>query len=151
MCVTQTNVLLKSAFFSDILQPAQELSLATQSKDIDITSAVNLIENTRRSHWKLLKIYTTDPKKIFEQLPTLKKLLEQIDNEGTKVRGAAQQKEYLENNVVVVIHEIVTCFNERYSALFCDIDNPSAENIRKEMIEGDSMLSNICKVLNKKV
>ena len=43
----------------------------------------------------------TDPKKIFEQLPTLKKLLEQIDNQsfyqGTKVRGTAQEKEYLQN------------------------------------------------------
>ena len=37
----------------------------------------------------------------------LNELLEQIDNEnfnqGTKVRGIAQEKEYLENNVVVVI------------------------------------------------
>ena len=102
----------------------------------------------------MLKIYTADPKKIFEQLPTLKNLLEQVDNEdfyqGTKVRGIAQEKEYLENNVVVVTCKIVTCFNERYSALFCDIDNASAENIRREKIEGDSMLPNICKVLNTK-
>ena len=34
--------------------------------------------------------------------------------------------------------------------MFCDIDNPSAENIRRETIKGDQMLSNICKVLNTK-
>ena len=51
----------------------------------------------------------------------------------------------------MVICKIVTCFDEQYGALFCDIDNPSAENIRREMIEGDSMLSNICKVYNTKV
>ena len=50
--------------------------------------------------------------------------------------------------MVVVICKIVTCFEERYGTLFCDIDNPSAENIRRETIEGDSMLSNICEVLN---
>ena len=152
--LTQASVLLRSASLSDILKPARELSLATQSEDIDIISTANLIENTR-SYPILLKIYTTDPKKIFEQLQTLKKLLEQIDNEkfyqGTKVRGIAQEKEYLGNNVVVVIRKIVTCFEERYDALFYDIDNPSTENIRRETIEGDSILSNICKVLNTKV
>ena len=84
----------------------------------------------------------------------LKKLLEQIDNEnfyqGTKVRGIAQEKEYLEN-MVLVICKIVTYLEEWYGALFCDIDNPSAEHFRRETIEGDSMLSNICKVLNAKV
>ena len=54
-------------------------------------------------------------------------------------------------NVVVVIRKTVTCFEERYGALFCDIDNPSAENIRRETIKGDAMLSNICKILNTKV
>lgn len=43
-------------------------------------------------------------------------LLEQIDNENfyqsTKERGIAQEKEYLENNVLVVIHKIVTGFEE---------------------------------------
>ena len=100
----------------------------------------------------MLKIYTTDPKKIFEQLPTLKMLLEQIDNEnfyqGTKVKGTAQEKEYLENNMVMVICKILTCFEEQYGALFCDVDNLSAENIRRETIERDSILSNISKVLN---
>ena len=94
-------------------------------------------------------------KKIFEQLSTIKKLLEQIDNkhfyQGTKVRGIAQEKKYLENIVVVVICNIVACFEKQYSTLFCDIDEPSAKNIRRESIEGDSMLSNICKVLNAKV
>ena len=49
------------------------------------------------------------------------------------------------------ICKIVTCFEERYGTFFCDIDNPSAENIRREMTKGDSMLSTICKVLNTKV
>ena len=97
----------------------------------------------------------TDPKKIFEQLPTLKKLLEQIDNkifyQSTKVRSIAQEKEHLENNVVVVICKTVTCFEEQYGALFCDNDNPSAKNIRRKTTKGDSMLSNICKVLNRKI
>ena len=96
----------------------------------------------------------TNTKKIFEHLPTLKKLLEQIDiknfYQGTKVRGIAQEKEYLENVVVVVICKIVTCFEKWYGTMFCDIDNPSAENIRRETIKGDQMLSNICKVLNTK-
>ena len=103
----------------------------------------------------MLKIYTTDPKKIFEQLSTIKKLLEQIDNkhfyQDTKVRGIGQEKKYLENIVVVVICNIVNCFEKQYSTLFCDTDEPSAENIRRESFEGDSMLSNICKVLNAKV
>ena len=53
--------------------------------------------------------------------------------------------------MIVVIPKIVTWFEEWYGALFYDIDNPSAENIRREMIEGDSMLSKICKVLSTKV
>ena len=77
--------------------------------------------------------------KISEQLPTLKKLLEQIDNkifyQDTKVRGIAQEREYLENNVVVVIHKIMTCFEKRYGALFCDIDNPSAEILGQKRLK----------------
>ena len=42
----------------------------------------------------------------------------------------------MENNLVVVIRKIVTCFEERNSALFHDIDNASAANIRRESIEG---------------
>ena len=47
-------------------------SVRPQSEDINIISTVNLIENTQTSYSKLLKIYTTGPKIIFEQLPTLK-------------------------------------------------------------------------------
>ena len=36
----------------------------------------------------------------------------------------------------MVIRKIVTCFEERNSALFHDIDNASATNIRREIIEG---------------
>ena len=56
--LTQAGVLLRIAFLSDILQPDRELSSVTQSKDIDIISTVNLIENTQRSYSKLLKLYT---------------------------------------------------------------------------------------------
>ena len=52
--LTQASVLLRIAFLSDILQPDRELSSVTQSKDIDIISTVNLIENTQRSYSKLL-------------------------------------------------------------------------------------------------
>ena len=51
----------------------------------------------------------------------------------------------------MVIWKVVTCFEERYGALFCDIDNPSPENIRRETSDGDSMLSNICNVLSTNV
>ena len=114
--LTQASVLMRSTFLSDILQCTPELSLATRSEDADIISTINLHENTRRSYSKLLKIYTTDPKKTFKQLPTIKKLLQQIDNknfcQGTKVRGIAQEKEYLENKVLVFICKIVTCFEK---------------------------------------
>ena len=155
--LTQASVLLRSAFLSDILQPAWELSLTTQPEGIGIISTVNLIENIWRSCLKLLKIYMIDQKKknLWTTITNTKKLLGQIDNEnfyqGTKVRGIAQEKEYLENNGVVQICKIVICFEEWYGTFFCDIDNPSAENIRREMTKGDSMLSNICKVLNTKV
>ena len=86
---------MRSVFLSYILQPAQELHLPIQSEDIDIIST-DLIESTQRSYSKWVEIYTTDPKKIIEKLPTLKKLLEQIDNknfyQGTKVRFIAQKK-----------------------------------------------------------
>ena len=41
--LTQASVLLRRTFLSDILQHAQELTLAAQSEDTDIISTVNLL------------------------------------------------------------------------------------------------------------
>lgn len=51
----------------------------------------------------------------------------------------------------MVIHKIVTGFEEWFGALLCDIDNLSVENIRRETIECDSILSDLCKVINTNV
>ena len=148
---TEANVLLRSAFLSDLLSPAKFLSLATQDGNIDIITIVNLVRATHEKYTKLAKIYSSHPEKIFEQMPTLKEVLSKINDQnqyqGTKLKYLQREKDYLEGNVSTVIQNIIDCFDQRYGVLIDEVD----ENTVKESVEGDKMLSDICKILNTKV
>ena len=80
--LTKANVLLLSAFLSNLSLPGKTLSLSTQKENTDIITIVNLVQIT---HIKLEKIYSSHPEKIFEQVPTLEDVLSNIGDQKERV------------------------------------------------------------------
>ena len=111
--LTKANILLRSAFLSNLLLPAKTLSLATQNENTDIIAIVNLVRATHLKYMKLKKIYSSHPEKIFEQMPTLKDVLSNIDDQnhyqGATLKNLESEKKYLERNVSCLIHDVIKC------------------------------------------
>ena len=78
----EANVLLRSAFLSDLLLPAKALSPSTQKENTDIITIANLVRITHEKYIKLGKIYSSHPENFFEQMPTLKDVLSNIDDQS---------------------------------------------------------------------
>ena len=78
--LTTADVLLRSAFLTDILQPAKILSLVSQKESSDITTTADSVKHSREKYERWHKSFCTHPGKVFE-LPTLKGILSQVDVE----------------------------------------------------------------------
>ena len=68
-----SKVLLRSAFFLDILTEAKKFSLVTQKNDINIINVVDCVQSTSNNYRKLLGKLKKSPGDVFNLLPTLKK------------------------------------------------------------------------------
>ena len=130
------------------------MSLATQKENTDISTIVNLVRITGEKYIKLEKIYSSHPEKCFEQMPTLKDVLSNIDEQnryqGATLKNLEREKEYLERNVSFLIQDIIKYFEQRYGNLM-DEAHKDDTNTVKETTEGDRLLSQICEALNSKV
>ena len=65
------QVILRSAFLTDVLAPAKLFSLVTQKEDPNIMEIVESVEQTKREYTKLLKKFKRNQNSVFE-LPTHK-------------------------------------------------------------------------------
>ena len=105
--LTKANILLCSTFLFNLLLPAKTLILTIQKENTDIITIVNLarIINIAR---KLEKIYSLPhPETISEQLPTLKDVLSNIEDQncyqGATLKNVECKKEYLQRNILYII------------------------------------------------
>ena len=120
------------------------------------------MNTTKRNYKKLLKQFKSDKNNVFVLLPTLKSIINEIENnkdgelqyQGQKLKFYLNAKEYLKNHCVDVVKAIVMCYEDMYSSVLSDDNNESSgigvdENM--EITDGDFMLYDVCCVLNKKV
>ena len=157
-----TKILLRSCFFVDVLTPAKIFSLQTQKSDISIINIVDCVDTTKRNYKKLLKQFESDKNNAFVLLPTLKSVINEIENsedgepeyQGQKLKFYLNEKEYLKNHCINIIKAIVMCYEDRYSSILSDNNNESSgisDDENMEISDGDSMLFDVCCILNTKV
>ena len=148
--LTTADVLLRSAFLADILEPAKILSLVSQQESGDIITTTDSVKRSREKYERWYKRFSTNPEKVFE-LPTLKRILSQIDLEtysyqGIKLKYFERQKQYIQDDAASIVERIIHCFNNRFGIL-----DGSSDNVAAEVKEGDNILFHICRIINSKV
>ena len=107
------------------------------------------------------KRFESDKNNVFVLLPTLKSVINEIENnadgkpeyQGQKLKFYLSEKEYLKNHCINIVKAIVPCYEDRYSSLLSDSNKSSGisdfENM--EISDDTSMLFDVCRVLNTKV
>ena len=75
--LVDAKVLIRSAFFADVLAEAKRFSLVTQ-ENVNIIKVLDAVETTKSNYERLLKKVKKNPKFIFE-LPNLKLVIDSID------------------------------------------------------------------------
>ena len=75
----KAEILVSSALFFDLLEPAKILSLATQKEDAGLIKVVNLIESVQKRCKRLLDQVMKDSEVVFK-FSGLKSLLSQFKN-----------------------------------------------------------------------
>ena len=129
--LVDSKILLRSCFFIDVLAPAKIFS---QKSDISIIDIVECVDTTKRNYKNLLKRFESDKNNFFVLFPTLKSVINEIENnedgepeyQGQKLKFYLSENEYLKNHCVDIVKAIVTCYEERYSSLLSDNNNESS-------------------------
>ena len=142
-----SDVLLRSAFLSDILEPAKIISLVSKKESSDIIETGNYIKRGKETYQHWYKKFTASPEKVFE-LPNMKSVLEKLDEEnqtfqGVRITYVAREKQYTQDWAPSVIQNIISCIDKRFGKL-----DGSSDDVTAEAKEGDDTLFHICRVLN---
>ena len=148
-----SKVLLRSAFFLDILTEAKKFSLVTQQNDINIINVVDCVQSTSNNYRQLLGKLKKSPGDVFNLLPTLKNVVETIETnedgdavfQGQSIKYYRREKTFIENHVVDMVERIISCFERRYCGVYSD-NTKGVVNVEADA--GDRILFDICRVLN---
>ena len=148
--LTQASVILRSALLTDILEPAKKLSLISQKESSDIISMVNGLKRTRGKYERWQIKFVENPEEVF-QLPTLKRVLNQMDTENNTYQGIKllyfeREKQYIQDYTVSILENVIKCLDTRFGKL-----DVCSDNVTAEVKEGDAILLHIGRVLNTKV
>ena len=79
--LTTADVLLRSAFLTDILEPVKILSLVSQKECSDIIATTDSVKRCKEKYQRWHKKFNSAPEKVFD-LPILKSILSKIDMEN---------------------------------------------------------------------
>ena len=104
------DVPLRSAFLTDILDPAKILSLVSQKESSDIITTTDSVKRSREKYARWHKRFCTHPEKVFE-LPTLKRILSQVDIKLKYWEGERQYIQYYAASKVFPIASIIDSEN----------------------------------------
>ena len=147
-----SNVLFRCAFFTDILTPAKNFSLEMQKCDAFVVDIFGMGKTTYTYCVKMVEKLRKNPDSAVFELPTLKRIITEIEEKNSEdgepvyqnqvVESYTQQKQFLKNNVVLMVQSIVDCFTARYKCIEL--------NSNDESTNGDSKLFNVCRILNTK-
>lgn len=113
------KVLLRSAFFTDVLAEAKQFSLVSQKKNINMIKMLESVETTKSNYQRLLSKDKKDSAFIFE-LPNLKLVMDSISEngeedgepsyQGHKLKYYSREKRYLEDHEAHIIGKIISCY-----------------------------------------
>ena len=95
-------------------------------------------------------MFAENPEEIF-QLPTLKRILNQMDTENNTYQGIKlmyfdREKHYIQDYTVSILVNIIECIDRRFGKL-----DECFNNVTAEAKKGDTILVHICRVLNTKI
>ena len=94
-----------------------------------------------------------NPEYVF-QLSTVKMVIQEIEAntedgepfcQNVKVHYYSKEKQFIKNNCVEIVDTIINCYEKRHGNLFASESNPTV-NVNSD--QGDTMLFEICRVLN---
>ena len=116
-----SDVLLRSAFLPDILEPAKIISLVSQKELSDIIETADYIKRGKETYQRWYKKFTASPEKVFE-LPNMKSVLDKLDEEnqtfqGVRITYVARQKQYIQD-WAPKIFKIFKIQNSKYSFMY---------------------------------
>ena len=154
--IAQGSVLLKSAMYVDILEPARQLSLTTQkTEEINIIKQVEAVDRTLKKYKVMLAKVDEDPAAAANSLPTVKHVLSVIGGpdessvyQGIKVTNLSQGKTSLGRLMKDNVGNIYHSLGKRYGSLF---ENPDGTEYCKETREADEIAHSAANILNSKV
>ena len=150
---------MQSSLLIDILEPVQNLSLITQKNNLSIIDVVDGVEKTKTKYLQLLKRLDEEENFIFTTFLTFKKIVKKIEKDenesgepmyqGEKIKCYTQKNKYLVDNAARIIKSIVEHTEEHYSNVYNKDYMRTVENAKYVLPdEGDSLLFDICSILN---
>ena len=155
----QGSVPLKCAMYVDILEPARQLSLVTQSNnEINIIQQVEKVESTLKQYQIMQRRVQETDAVATSALPTVKHVLSVIEKEGPSdvgqqsqyqgvpVSNVEQSKAAISGLVRCNVHAINESLANRYGSL---ADGTKAESSKTQ--EADELAHAEVKVLNTRV
>ena len=110
------KVLLRSVFFIDVLSEAKNFSLLTQKSESNI-NIVDSADSTKQKYERLVNKIRQNNDYIF-QLPTLKSVVEEIENDedgepryqNQKIKYYTGEKRYIRDHALQVLEKFLNCF-----------------------------------------
>ena len=142
--LVDAQFLLSGAFLKEILTPAKCFSLVTQKEETNIMEIVDSVDKTKRDYDKLFKKKVkTDENAVFE-LPLLKSVLEEIENnkdgepiyQGQRLNYFSRSERFTKDHCILVNENVLVCYPERY---WGNLDEESNNNTH----DGDHMILNV--------
>ena len=153
--LTDSEALLRCGLFVDLLDPAKKFSLVSQ-KNFGIIELVEELDDMFLAYYLMKRRFESNPEAIFS-LPYLPKVIsgvkvEQNENgtlckyQDITLQYYEREKEIIGRNTTKYIDIILEALTERFGAL--SEENDHGEDRSGTAIAGDSILRDVCRVLD---
>ena len=156
--IAKASVLLKSAMYADILEPARLLSLVNQkTSEVDIVKQVDAVDKTLRKYEIMKRRAEESGATATSVLPTVKHVLSVIEEEGLSVSQEHQYQgiavTHLQQSKDVVnslVHRNVVAIYQSLARRFGSFMHEEGES-SKETKDADEVAHSVAKLLNTRV
>ena len=152
--LTDASILLRSALFIDLLEPAKKFSILSQREDFNIIDMVDCLDDMLLSYHIRKRNVDNDPD-IVDSFPTVEKLLKNIkittSENGTlayqyqdvQIDYFQREKTNLSKNAASFIDQILDAVNNRFEGITSE-----EANVEGMPTAGDAVLRDVCTVLD---
>ena len=152
--LTDASILLRSALFIDLLEPAKKFSILSQREDFNIIDMVDRLDDMLLLYQIRKRNIDNDPDIVYS-FPTVEKLLKNIkittSENGTlayqyqdvKIDYFRREKTNLSKNAASFIDQILDAVNNRFEGITSE-----EANVEGMPTAGDLVLRDVCTVLD---